>query len=145
MMQEDGFADPETPIRRAFLDAAHLAKWRETYKDTDIGDDFMNRFGCYCLIGEGGAFQSQTMAACGVYMPPHLHYPWHHHPAEEMYRVIGGAGRFLRKDMPDEWLTAGDACEHLSNQPHALDTEDSPIMAYVVWRNGFETPPVLTV
>ena len=144
LIEETGFLDPETPIRRAFIDAGALAKWRETYKGTDIGDDFMNRFGCYCLIGEGGAFHSDQMAAWVVYMPPHLHYPWHHHPGEEMYRVIGGEGRFMRKGMPDEWLKTGDACEHASNQPHALDTEDSPIMAYVVWRNGFETPPVLT-
>lgn len=144
MERETGFKDPETPLRRAFIDAAPLAKWRETYKGTDIGDDFMNRFACYCLIGDGGAFHSDQMAAWVVYMPPYLHYPWHHHPAEEMYRVIGGEGRFMRQGLADEWLTPGDACEHASNQPHALETEGSPIMAYVIWRNGFETPPVLT-
>ena len=80
LMQADaGFPDP---VCQAFIDATPLAKWRETYKGTDIGQDFMDRFACYCLIGEGGAFQSETMAAWVVYMPPHLHYPWHHHPAE---------------------------------------------------------------
>lgn len=144
MQQEEGFSDPETPLRRAFIAAADLAQWRETYKDTDIGDDFMDRFGCYCLIGEGGAFHSAKMAAWVVYMPAHLHYPWHHHPGEEMYRVIGGAARFFRKDMPEEWLTSGQTCDHASNQPHAMETEDEPVMAYVIWRNGFDTPPVLT-
>lgn len=144
MLAETGYKDAETPIRRAFVEAAPVAKWRETYKDTDIGDDFMSRFGCFCLIGEGGAFRSDYMMAWVVYMPPHLHYPWHHHPAEEIYRIIGGEARFFREGQETEWLRAGDCCEHASNQPHAMETEDSPVMAYVAWRNGFETPPVLT-
>lgn len=142
LMQADaGFSDP---VCQAFIDATPLAKWRETYKGTDIAQDFMDRFACYCLIGEGGAFQSETMAAWVVYMPPHLHYPWHHHPAEEMYRVLGGSARFFRDGMESKWLSAGDCCEHASNQSHAMETEDGSIMAYVIWRNGFETAPELT-
>lgn len=144
MVSENGFEDTDNSVREAFIAAAPFAKWRETYKDTDIGDDFMSRFGCYCLIGEGGAFESDQMAAWVVYMPPHLHYPWHHHPGEEMYRVISGEARFMRKGEDDEWLRAGSTCQHLSNQPHAMETEDRPVMCYVIWRNGFETPPVLT-
>jgi len=72
----------------AFIAAAPHAHWRQTYKGTNVSPRFLDEFGCYCLIGAGGAFQS--------------------------------------------------------NQPHALETKDHPVMAYVVWRNGFDTPPVLT-
>lgn len=132
-------------LRDAFVAAGPLAQWRETYKGTDIAQDFMDRFACYCLIGQGGAFHSEQMAAWVVYMPPRLYYPWHHHPGEEMYLTLAGEATFMRKGCADEVLRPGQTSEHTSNQPHAMETGAHPVMAYVVWRNGFETAPVLTV
>ena len=126
---------------RAASDAVH---WRQTYKDTDIGDDFMDQFACYCIIGENAPFMSAAIRLFMVYMPPHFYYPWHHHPAEEMYVVVSGTGVFKRKDCPDERLTEGEISFHQSNQPHAMETLDDPVLCLVAWRNDFETPPVLT-
>ena len=131
-------------LHGAFVNAAPLAKWRETYKDTDIGQDFMDRFGCYCLIGEGGAYASAQMLAYLVYMPPHLHYPWHDHPAEEIYFVVAGEAEFHRHAEPSQTLCAGDTSFHASSQPHAMTTHDHPVLALVLWRNGFDTGPKLT-
>ena len=142
MEAEKGFT-PDA-LGRAFIAASPQAHWRETYKGTDIGQDFLDRFGCYCLIGTGGAYRSDQMAAYVVYMPPGLHYPWHHHPAEELYFVLAGEARFMRGGEPNEVLRAGDSSFHASNQPHGMETGDHPVLAYVLWRNGFATPPVLT-
>ena len=138
------FLDDIVELRDAFIAAGPLAQWRETYKDTDIGQDFMDRFACYCLIGVGGAFTSPKMCAWVVYMPPRLYYPWHHHPGEEMYLTLAGEAEFMREGASNEILRPGDTSQHASNQPHAMETHAHPVMAYVVWRNGFETPPVLT-
>jgi hypothetical protein len=116
----------------------------ETYKDTDIGDDFMDQFACYCIIGENAPFMSAAIRLFMVYMPPHFYYPWHHHPAEEMYLVVSGNGVFKRKGCPDERLTEGETSFHQSNQPHAMETLDDPVLCLVAWRDDFETPPVLT-
>ncbi len=137
--------DRYTELRDAFVTAGPLALWRETYKGTDIGQDFMDRFACYCLIGVGGAFTSQQMCAWVVYMPPELHYPWHHHPGEEMYLTLAGEAVFMVEGAEGVVLGPGDTSQHESNQPHAMTTHAHPVMAYVVWRNGFETPPVLTI
>ena len=126
---------------RAASDAVH---WRQTYKDTDIGDDFMDQFACYCIIGENAPFMSAAIRLFMVYMPPHFYYPWHHHPAEEMYVVVSGTGVFKRKDCPDERLTEGEISFHQSNQPHAMETLDDPVLCLVAWRDDFETQPVLT-
>ena len=145
MLDNPGFSsDRFAGFRDAFLAAGEMAQWRETYKDTDIGQDFMDRFACYCLIGEGGAFHSDQMWSWVVYMPPHLYYPWHHHPGEEMYMTLAGEAVFMRHDQPDAILRAGDVSQHASNQPHAMETHAHPVMAYVVWRNGFDTAPVLS-
>lgn len=136
--------DDLAPLRDAFVAAAPLARWRETYKDTDIGDDFLNRFGCYCLIGPDAPFVSDQMGGWVVYMPPHLDYTWHHHPAEEMYVVLAGEAEFRREGEAPETLRAGDTSFHASNQPHAMTTHDHPVMCYVTWRNNLHTPPVLS-
>ena len=139
-LRSEGYAG----LRDAFIACGPLAKWRETYKGTDIGDDFLDRFACYCLIGTGGAFTSAQMAAWVVYMPAGLYYPWHHHPGEEMYLTLAGEALFQREGCPDAVLRPGMTSQHASNQPHAMETFADPVMAYVVWRNGFDTPPVLT-
>lgn len=146
LMQNDpALSTPRfAPLRDAFIAAAPHAQWRETYKGTDIGEDFMTRFGCYCLIGDGGPFHSDQMRAWVVYMPAHLHYPWHHHPGEEAYLILAGQAEFARGDEAPETLYPGDIVCHESNQPHATDTTHAPLLAYVVWRNGFDTAPVLT-
>jgi len=138
------FSNDLAGLRDAFVAAGPMAQWRETYKATNIGQDFLNRFGCYALIGAGGPWISARMSGFVVYMPASLHYPWHHHPAEEMYLVLGGVAEFLREGEAPETLAAGDTSFHASNQPHSMTTHEHPVIAYVVWRNHLRTTPVLT-
>ncbi|MGI9394565.1 MAG: dimethylsulfonioproprionate lyase family protein [Boseongicola sp.] len=146
LRQEAGLADSlYMDLREAIIAAGPHAHWRETYKDTDIGEDFLSRFGCYCVVGDGGPFYSRQIRAWIVYMPPNLHYRWHHHVGEEMYLVVAGEAEFFRKGDPPETLKSGQTSEHKQNQPHAMETHDHPVLALVIWRNGFESPPMLTL
>ena len=145
LQRESGlFGDQFHSLRDAFIAAAPQALWRETYKDTDIGQDFLERFGCYCLIGDGGAFASESMLAYMVYMPAGLHYPWHDHVAEEIYFVVAGEAEFHRHGEASQTLLAGGSSFHASSQPHAMTTHDHPVLALVLWRNGFDSGPKLT-
>ncbi len=145
LRREQGLATSRyTHLRDALLAAGPHAHWRETYKDTDIGEDFLCRFGCFCLIGDGGPFSSQKMRAWIVYSSPKLHYRWHHHLGEEMYLVVAGEAGFLRKGDVPATLRPGETSTHASNQPHAMETYDSPVLAYVIWRNGFDSQLLLT-
>ncbi|NDW53863.1 dimethylsulfonioproprionate lyase family protein [Aliiroseovarius sp. PrR006] len=131
-------------LRDAVLALAPDAHWLEHYRDSAIGDDFMDRFGCFCLIGDQGGFASDQLRVWLVYMPPHLHYPWHHHPAEELYLVLAGQAEFLRAGEATRRLSAGDTMFHASNQPHAMTTDADPVLCLVFWRDQFETGPQLT-
>lgn len=133
---------PLDEFRDKFTQAASIAQWRKTYEGTKIDPDFMARFGCYCMIGDGGFWTSPDISSYVVYMPPGLHYPWHHHPAEEAYLVLAGEAEFQLKDGAVHSAKAGDLVFHPSNQPHATTTTDQPMMAYVVWRNELGTAPV---
>ena len=131
-------------LRDAFILVSPYAHWRQTYRGTIIGERFFNEFGCYGLIGPESPFQSEKIRAWVVYMPRKFYYPWHYHPAEEMYLCLAGEAVFRRENCPDISLGSGDIMEHSANQSHAMETLEHPIMAYVVWRNGFSTKPVLT-
>ena len=141
---EDFGPSPFDDLIATLIALGDCAHWRQTYKGTDIGEDFMRRFGCYCLIGPEARWTSESLFAFLVYMPPDLWYTWHHHPAEELYLVIGGSGTFYRQGEPVEQLFPSEASFHASNQPHALETDKDPVLALVFWRNHFDTPPVLT-
>ena len=131
-------------LRDAFLAASPHAHWRETYKGTRLEGDFLERFGCYCLIGDGGAFHSERIAAYMVYMPAGLYYPFHHHPAEEMYFILAGEAEFMLEGEAPKTLGPGDHVFHPSNRPHATETHEHPFMALVWWRGDMSQKPVLT-
>ncbi len=133
-----------TALRDAFVAAAPLAQWRYTYEGSKIDPDFIERFGCYCMIGSGGFWSSAQLSGYVVYMPPGLHYPWHQHPAEEMYVMLAGSAEFHLQGQPPQTLTAGQAVFHPSGVPHATTTHDDPMMAYVTWRNHLDIVPEWT-
>ena len=145
MQNETGWPKGDyAELRDAFILASPHAHWRQTYKGTIIGKKFLNEFGCYGLIGPESPFQSEEIRAWVVYMPRNFYYPWHHHPAEEMYLCLAGEAVFRRENCLDIRLGSGGIMEHKANQSHSMETLEHPIMAYVVWRNEFGTKPVLT-
>ena len=138
------FSEAYADLRDAFVAAAPYAQWRETYKDTNIGSEFLEKFGCYCLIGEGGPFEVEDMGLFVVYMPAGLFYPFHPHPAEEIYFIIAGEAEFSLQGEGTKTLGPGDYVFHPSNAPHATQTRDHPMLALVYWRGDMSVAPVLT-
>lgn len=145
LLQEDkdlhstAFAD----LQSAIIAAAPVMRWRAIYDATTQDTRFMDKLGCYSIIGKGGPFASDSLRLFIVYMPAGLYYPWHIHPAEEMYMVISGNAVFKRGGAADECLSEGQSMFHESNQPHAIETKEIPMLSLVAWRNHLETPPIL--
>ncbi len=129
-LSADGLHADFLAALRAF---APQAMWRETYKGTVLGPDFLKNFGCYELIGKDGPFRADTMRGFIVYMPRGIWYPYHRHPSQELYYVLAGDADFYVRD-DCQRLGPGDKAFHRSNIPHALETTDSPILAWVLWR-----------
>ena len=105
--------------------------------------EFSKRLGCYSLIGRDGPFASDSLRLFVIYMPAHLHYPWHTHPAEEIYMVLSGEAIFKRKGYDDERLGEGQTMFHQSQLAHAIETKDRPMISLVAWRDHLDTPPIL--
>jgi len=61
-----------------------------------------------------------------------------------MYLCLAGQAVFKKQGSEDAVLRQGGIALHQSNQPHALETQEYPVLCYVVWRNELNTPPTLT-
>ena len=131
-------------FRDALIAAAPLAQWRDTYRDSPIGAVLHAHFGTYEFLGRDAPFGTDRMRGFMVYQIPGYHYPMHHHPAEELYLVLAGAAEFHIDGEKGRALHPGDTITHQSNQPHALTTRESPVLAYVLWRGDLTTKPVFT-
>ncbi|WP_375267511.1 dimethylsulfonioproprionate lyase family protein [Planktotalea sp.] len=141
-MQDGLDASAYSDLRDALRGLGSDMLWRETYNDSDTDPDFMNRFGCYEIIGRDAPFRSKKMRGFLVFQPPHLHYPWHHHSADEIYVVIAGEAEFFLQGAPSQTLQSGQSAFHPSGAAHALTRHAHPVIAYVVWRDDFDVAPV---
>ena len=136
------------PLQEALIKASPFMHWREVYRADEASPktfsyDFMEKLGVYALIGKTGPFISDKMALFVVYMPAGLTYPWHAHPAEEFYYIISGEAIFSREGHRDKILSEGQTIYHHSDQPHAMQTNDKPLLSLAVWRNHLDIPPHL--
>ncbi len=138
------YTDKFASVREALIAVKDSARWRETYKDTNIGEDFMNRFACYELFGWEGHFSCQSTRGFIVYSDNELYYPWHHHPAEEMYFILAGEAEFATEGNAPKMLKPGDTVFHAENQPHNMITKEKGVLAWVQWRGDMSVSPVLT-
>ncbi|WP_166416872.1 dimethylsulfonioproprionate lyase family protein [Cochlodiniinecator piscidefendens] len=131
------------PLQRALIAAAEDVEWRLTYSEEEVGADFLSRFGWFELAGphEGHFITDETRMTVG-YWGPNLHYPWHLHEPEELYFIVSGEAMFEVEGQAPKLLRAGDTAFHGANQPHAMTTHDSGLLAFVLWRGaGLADPP----
>lgn len=143
MAQDPSLAEtPFAEFRDACLAAAPYALWRDTYRDTHLGAVLHANFGTFEILGRDTPLGTDAMRGFLVYQRAGYHYPLHFHPAEEIYLVLAGQGDFTAAGQPDRTLRPGDTQFHASNQPHALTTTGSSILAYVLWRGELGIKPV---
>ncbi|MDQ0395621.1 dimethylsulfonioproprionate lyase family protein [Labrys monachus] len=110
--------------------------WRQTYGAGDFGSAFLSRYGWTEIIGQRGAFASDSIAAGFLMLGPGIEYPFHSHDAEEIYIPL--AGTALWAAGPQGWRARppGDLIHHPSRVPHAMRTAAAPLLALYVWRAG---------
>ena len=135
-------------FERAIREAAPALIWPHIYRPSadqpdDIDFRFADRLATCEIIGYEAPFTSEEMHLYFVYLPPDTFYPWHKHPAEELYFVLSGEAIFQRENKPDQTLTSGDHIIHETQEAHAIHTTDKPLISLAVWRNHLGIMPDL--
>lgn len=122
------------PLADAVARAVPHLRMEQTYQRSEVGGDYLRQYGWFNLVSPHGPFVShETRIAISVWGQG-LVYPEHFHEPEEIYVVIAGGGVLQLPDCPPVRLRPGHTAEVASNQTHAFDMTDSPLMAMVVWK-----------
>lgn len=144
LCSDETLSGPYTAFQSACIKAAPHAMWRDTYRDTPVGDVLHAHFGTFEILGRDTPLNADHMRGFLIYQTPGYHYPLHHHPAEEIYLVLAGEAEFSLEGQKPKRLGPGQTAFHPSNAPHALTTTDRSVLAYVLWRGDITTKPVFT-
>lgn len=138
---------PRTIVGAAVAQAAHLFTWRQNpnYTAASMGAAFMAGYGYVEFVGPKEAlFHAPGIRVGLLVLAPHLHYPPHAHPAEEIYHPLTDGGLWRRGE--EDWRTvrAGHAIHHPPMIVHETKAADSTLLALYCWRGNTVTEAQLT-
>jgi len=134
-IRDDGAAF-DVDLVAALCDAAPGLAWRQTYTEKHIGRAFLDNYGWCAIVGRDGPLVSERLACGFLLLGPQVHYPRHRHPAEELYLALSGTAAWQQGDGAWAWRTPGALLHHASNEPHAMRTAETPLLALYVWRGA---------
>lgn len=126
----------EAGLFSALAADAPLLHWAQTYSAGDFGTTFLERYGWVELFGTRGHFASDVMAGGFLLLGPGIHYPDHHHVAEEIYIPLTSGSLWSKDGGAFLPRSAGEIIHHPSDIRHAMRTEDAPLLALYLWRGG---------
>ena len=121
----------------AMYRAAPSLAWRQTYTEEDLGRAFLDNYGWCEILGNGNGPMASERIACGfLILGPSTHYPRHRHEAEEIYLPLSGTAEWQQGDAVWRERAPGTLIRHAGDEPHAMRTGGSPLLALYLWRGG---------
>jgi hypothetical protein len=123
-------------IVRLLAESRNEFHWGQTYVEADFGRRFIDNYGWLELFGTRGHFVNGEIAGGFLILGPRLHYPDHHHAAEEVYVPLVGGTAWRKSEGPYVDRPAGAVIHHPSNVDHAMRTGEEPLLALYLWRGG---------
>ncbi len=137
----DGAVDA---VLEEFLALAPALPWIQTagYRGV-LSQDFHDNYGYVQLIGPTSIVEHRSVrVGIGVW-GPNLHYPSHHHEAEELYHVLAGEPTFTSADGAPRTAGPGGAVHHAPWQPHQQDFGATPTVLLYCWTGEVVTDAAL--
>jgi len=122
-------------VRAVVLAAADL-RWQQTYGAGDFGAAFLRGYGWSEFAGLRGPVPSERLAIGVLLLGPQITYPSHAHEAAEIYVPLSGTALWQRGDAAFAPVPPGQVIVHPSWLPHAMRTENAPLLALYLWRGG---------
>lgn len=110
--------------------------WGRSWSPEDFGQEFFDNYGWVEMFGTRGHFDGSTMSGGFFLQGPNLHYPSHFHVAEELYIPLTGGSYWMRDGGAFVERSIGEVFVHESNETHAIETPDTPLLALYMWRGG---------
>jgi hypothetical protein len=110
--------------------------WRQTYTANDLDESFLDNYGWSEVLGNSGPLASERIACGFLILGPSTHYPRHRHEAEEVYLPLSGTAAWQQGDREWRERPPGTLIHHARDEPHAMRTGLSPLLALYLWRSA---------
>ncbi|WP_428120465.1 dimethylsulfonioproprionate lyase family protein [Candidatus Poriferisodalis sp.] len=120
-------------VLEEFLSLAASLPWIHTagYRGV-LSQEFHDNYGYVQLVGPKSIVEHRCVRVGIAVWGPNLHYPSHHHEAEELYHVLAGEPCFSTDDVR-RTTKPGDAVHHAPWQPHQQDFGATPTVLLYCW------------
>lgn len=115
--------------------AAAALDWRRTYTAAELDGAFLDNYAWSEILGSVGPLASERIACGFLILGPATHYPRHRHEAEEIYLPLSGAAAWQQGDAVWREHLPGTPIHHAGDEPHAMRTGASPLLALYLWRS----------
>jgi len=138
---------PRTAFGAAIAKATPLFAWRQNpnYSAASMGEAFMAGYGYVEFAGPKEAlFHAPDIRVGLLLLGPHVHYPAHAHPAEEIYHPLTERGLWRRGQEDWRIVPAGRAIHHPPMIVHETKATESTLLALYCWRGNTVTEAQLT-
>jgi hypothetical protein len=116
--------------------ASRVLQWRQTYAEKDVGRAFLDNYGWSEVLGGSGPLASARLACGFLLLGPATLYPRHRHAAEEVYVPLHGIAAWQQGEGAWREHRPGAVIHHAPDQPHAMRTGDTPLLALYLWRGA---------
>jgi len=116
--------------------AAPSLSWRQTYTANDLDTAFLDNYGWSEILGTKGPWASERIACGFLILGPSTLYPRHRHEAEEVYLPLSGTAAWQQGDAVWRERSPGTPIHHAGDEPHAMRTGASPLLALYLWRGA---------
>lgn len=139
----------ETPLAAVIeaLEAIEpLLLWQQNpnYTNENMGSGYMENYGYANLIGRLGLIPSSEVAVgVGLWGPAFI-YPLHHHPAEELYLLLGAPTSFYTERHGWREVPTGGIVHTRPWEKHAMRFENGPSLMGYLWQGEVRTQATLT-
>jgi mannose-6-phosphate isomerase-like protein (cupin superfamily) len=121
---------------RALVRATPDLRWQQTYGAGDFGAAFLRGYGWSEFAGLRGPVPSDRLAIGVLLLGPQITYPSHAHEAAEIYVPLSGTALWQGGEAAFAPVPPGQVIAHPSWLPHAMRTENAPLLALYLWRGG---------
>lgn len=142
----------DDPLARGLAEALLARAPRLAWTDSrsEYGGDprlarFCDGYAVTCLVGPDypdypTPYPQDDLLVGFSLQAPNLLYPAHAHPAVELYYVIGGRAAWQQGDGVWRTLGPGAYALHESEEPHAMQTREAPLLTMFAWLGDLRSP-----
>lgn len=136
-----GCADGVGGVAHALASLPDELPWSYSYPARADAADLADRIAFAELIGPDGPLSAPDCRVGFTLIAHSTFYPFHRHPAVELYLVIAGKAQWMTPDR-EQVVPPGGFVLHRVNQPHAMRTSDETLLALYAWHGDIDAPSV---